>query len=177
MCIALEIRTYGFVHYEHPAAFCAVWNALRTPAKYGGTLTPWFLNMAISSSRKSNAELSFLQILRLLRLTALLLTAAVDDDFVEDFGAVVDEGVVEVRNAELVPELVAVDEDLRAELVPAPVLGDESGEAELVVRPLEDVVRELGVEAFEVDVRGLPLAVGTLELADTVAEVEGLPLL
>ena len=137
--------------------------------------------MAISSSRKSNAESSFWQILRLSRLTGLLLTAAADDDLVEDFGAVVDEGVVEVRKAELLLERV---------LVPAPVLDDEGGEAELVVRPLEDVVRawedaireldvrELGVEGFEVDVRGLPLVVGTLEeLAGKVAEVEGLPLL
>ena len=80
--------------------------------------------MAISSSRKSNAESSFWQILRLLRLTGLLLTAAADDDLVEDFGAVVDEGVVEVRKAELLLERV---------LVPAPVLDDEGGEAELVV--------------------------------------------
>ena len=92
-------------------------------------------------------------------LTALLLlTAAADDDFVEDSEAVVDEGLVEVRNAELVLEPAGVEEDLRAELVPAPVLDDEGGEAELVVRPLEDVarawedvVRELVVEAFEVD--------------------------
>lgn len=128
--------------------------------------------MAISSSRKENADESFWQIWLPLPLAAILLTAAADDDFVEDIGAVVDEGLVEVRNLELV-------------LVPAPVLDDEGGEAELVVRPLEDVarawedvVRELGVEAFEVDVRGLPLVVRTLEeLAGAVAEVEGFPLL
>ena len=147
--------------------------------------------MAISSSRKSNADASLWQILRLLPLAALLLTAAADDDVVEDIGAVVDEGVVEVRNEELVLGRVAVEEDLRAELVlgvvlvPAPVLSDEGGGAELMVRPLEDVarawedvVRELGVEAFEVDDRGFPLVVRTLEeLAGTAAEDEGLPLL
>ena len=141
--------------------------------------------MAISSSRKSNADASLWQILRLLVLAALLLVAAADDDFVEDVGAVVDEGLVEVWNVELVLEPAATEEDLRAELVPAPVLDDEGGDAELVVWPLEDVdragedvVRELGVEAFEVDVGGLPLVVRMLEeLAGTVAEVEDLPLL
>ena len=123
-------------------------------------------------------------------MAELLLTAAADDDVVEDIREVVDEALVEVRNEELMLEPAATEEDLRAELVPAPVLDDEGGDAELVVRPLEDAVRawvdvvwedvvgELGVEAFEVDVRGLPLVVGTLEeLAGTVAEVEGLPLL
>ena len=99
----------------------------------------------------------------------------------EDFGAVLDGSLVEVRNAELVLERMGGEENWRAELVVGTLEdggGEEDLRAELVVGALADVGGELGVEAFGVDVGGVPLVAGTLEgLAGTMAKVEGLPLL